>query len=199
MVLADNRYSRFVQFAKIALPLLALGLLSTLFLFSRSVDLDEAIPMVDVNPEEIAREQLLTGPRFSGVASNGSTVTITAKTARPNLQDPTRMSAQEVFANIETVAGTTVLISSTDAQYDGTANQLDLMGGVRVSTSTGVLITTQTIQLQLDALELRAPQQVIGTGPLGEIEAGSMTITAQGDTHLLEFENGVRLVYDPRN
>ena len=57
---APNTYSTVVSWAKIILPLVALGLLSTLFLFSRTPDPNRAIPFAAVDVEELAREQPAT-------------------------------------------------------------------------------------------------------------------------------------------
>ena len=40
MTMYDNSYSRFVALTKVILPIIALGILSTLFLFSRDIDPD---------------------------------------------------------------------------------------------------------------------------------------------------------------
>lgn len=195
MALADNGYSRFVQFAKIALPLLALGLLSTMFLFSRSVDIEDAIPMVDVDPQEIAREQRLAAPKFSGVTSDGSTITVTAETARPDLTDPKRLMAQNVAADIVTPTGTRYIVLSDDAVYDGNKSSLELVGSVRINTSTGYQLTTDILIANLAKTALSTQGMVEGSGPGGTLEAGRMELRAVDGKQVLVFKDGVKLVY----
>jgi len=84
MATRDNAYSRFVQWAKILFPLIALGLLSTMFLFSRNVDPSNAIPFADIDVEQIARDQQLSSPRFSGTTSGGASIIVDAETAMPD-------------------------------------------------------------------------------------------------------------------
>ena len=197
--MADNTYSRFVQIAKIALPLLALSLLSTLFLLSRTINPDDAIPFADIDVEQIAKEQSLAAPKFSGVTSDGSTISVTAEQARPDLTNPRRLSATNVAADILTVSGTQILVLADDALYDGGSNTLALMGRVRFNTSTGYELQTDALEADLEVTRLTAPGPVSGFGPAGTLDAGSMELTGRAGAQLLHFKNGVKLVYDPRN
>ena len=52
----DNLHSRLVAILKVALPLIALALLSTLFLFSRKIDPEDAIPYATVDVEDRLRD-----------------------------------------------------------------------------------------------------------------------------------------------
>ena len=62
MAVADNTYSRVVGWLKILLPLGALALLSTLFLFARGIAPVGEIPYAEL--EEIAREARISDPRL---------------------------------------------------------------------------------------------------------------------------------------
>ncbi|SFR35129.1 LPS export ABC transporter periplasmic protein LptC [Litoreibacter janthinus] len=198
MARVDNRYSRFVQWAKIVFPLVALGLLSTMFLFSRSLDPSSAIPFAEIDIEKIAREQQLTAPRFSGTTSDGSAITVDAESAVPDLTDVRRLTIKKVVARIEAEAGPSYGIIANTAFYDGRVGTLDLEGDVRLSTSTGYNLQTQKLVANLEATGLEAPGALIGRGPAGQIEAGSMKLTANGNTQVLVFKDGVKLVYDPK-
>jgi len=198
MARVDNRYSRFVLWAKIAFPLVALGLLSTMFLFSRTLDPSDAIPFADIDVEKIAREQQLTTPRFSGTTSDGSAITIDAESALPSLTDPRRLTIDKVVARIETQTGPSYGIIAQSAIYDGSAELLDLEGDVRISTSTGYRLETEKLVTNLAATGVSAPDFVTGRGPAGLLEAGSMELTTNGETQVLVFKNGVKLIYDPK-
>lgn len=197
--MVDNAYSRFVQVAKVALPLLALSLLSTLFLFSRNIDPEDAIPFAEIDVEQIAQEQSLAAPRFSGVTSDGSTISVTAEQARPDLTNPRRMTASNVAADILTTGGTQILVLSDTALYDGDSNMLELSGRVRLNTSTGFELQTDALQADLGVTRLTAPGPVKGFGPGGTLDAGSMELTGVSGMQLLHFKNGVKLIYDRKN
>ena len=198
MARVDNRYSRFVSWAKVIFPLVALGLLSTMFLFSRSLDPSDAIPFADIDVEKIAREQQLTSPRFSGTTNDGSAIVVDAQSAVPDLTDLRRLTIKKVVARIESKTGPSYGIVSDTAVYDGTDDLLDLKGNVRLSTSTGYRLETAELVANLAETGIVAPGAVVGRGPPGRLEAGSMTLTSNGDTQVLVFKNGVKLVYNPK-
>ena len=79
----DNFHSALVGWLKIVLPLTALGLLSTLFLVSRTIDPSDAIPFATVDIEDRIRQPRLTLPTWAGVTDDGSAMTVTATEARP--------------------------------------------------------------------------------------------------------------------
>lgn len=198
MARIDNSYSRFVQWAKVVFPLVALGLLSTMFLFSRTLDPSDAIPFADIDIEKIAREQQLTSPRFSGTTSDGSAVIVDADSALPDLTDPRRLTIKQVVARIESLRGPSYGILAETAVYDGAQQLLDLQGDVRLSTSSGYRLETEKLVTNLETTETTAPGAVAGRGPAGRLEAGSMKLSTNGQTQVLVFKNGVKLVYDPK-
>ncbi|MFY0693131.1 MAG: LPS export ABC transporter periplasmic protein LptC [Paracoccaceae bacterium] len=198
MAAPDNLYSRFVQIAKIAFPILALIFLSTLFLFSRNIDIDAAIPFADIDIESIAREQRLIAPEFSGVTTDGSAVVLNAESAAPDPENSRNFSALDVLANIATQSGATYEIHAEHAYYDGRSERLDLDGNVLLETSTGYRLETQSLVTSIAQTMIDAPGPVTGTGPGGRLEAGAMTLKAAGGTQVLVFKNRVKLIYQPR-
>ncbi|MEM9433459.1 MAG: hypothetical protein AAGA12_06010 [Pseudomonadota bacterium] len=195
MAQTDNFYSRFVQFAKVAFPLAALGVLSTLFLFSRSYDPDAALPFAEIDVAKIASEQLMAAPRFSGVTSDGMAVSLTAKSARPDPTDPRRLIAQDVAANLTSPDGTRYDILSKIAEYSGSDLKLHLMGNVELSTNTGFHLRTAQILSSLGQMQLDASGPVEVEFPNGELLAGSMSLLTRQDAQVLVFKNGVKLIY----
>lgn len=78
-----DRYSRVVSYLKVALPLAALALLSTLFLISRTINTDPSIPFADFELENRLRGQQVTAPFFTGTTATGQEITIAATKALP--------------------------------------------------------------------------------------------------------------------
>lgn len=199
MAAFDNTYSRFVAWTKIVLPLAALGLLSTLFLFARSVDPNGSLPFFEVDVEEIAREQRLTAPNFAGVTRDGASIEIAAKVARPDLDNPQRMTGQELSADIVLPNGETIHIEAPEGAIDADAGDAVITGGIRLETSTGYVVTTSGLTTSLEATSLSSHGRVDVDGPLGVMNAGQFDVTLEGDRYLLVFKNGVELVYEPPN
>lgn len=196
---ADNFHSKFVGAAKIVFPLLALGFLSTIFLFSRTLNPDDAIPFSDVDIEQIAKEQRLSGPKFSGVTSDGSAITVQAESARPDILNPRRVSASKILATIKTEQVELYQIVADTARFDGTSDDLELEGNVEVKSSSGYVLKMDHLSANLGTTGFVAKDGISGTAPNGTIEAGRMELVVENKAQLLVFTNGVRLVYIPKN
>ena len=104
MVRLPNTYSGVVTWLKVILPLIALGLLSTLFLFSRARTPPTSLPFFDLALQERIREQQITGPYFVGTTENGLSLTLSADAARRDGGDLGRLSADNVTMQIKTKA-----------------------------------------------------------------------------------------------
>lgn len=191
-------YSRVVAWLKIIFPLSALALLSTLFLFSRSIDPEQSIPFADVDVRELAREPRITAPEFSGMTADGAAITIAAATART---DPTNMENAEIDrleARFQTPDGANIVAMADEGAIEN-ARLARLIGNVEVTSSAGYRMTTAELISDLDTTKIESPGPIVGTGPIGDLRAGSMTVTLQDETgqSVLVFKNRIRVVYDP--
>ncbi len=194
-----DRHTRVVGWLKVALPLAALAILSTLFLVARRIDPEDALPYAEVDVEELAREPRMTAPTYAGTTSDGASVTLTADEARP-ASDGSPAQAAGLRLDLATPDGGETELVAADAQMDDTAQELVLSGGVTVTTSTGYRLETAEVAAKLDrtGLESRAP--VRATGPVGEITADGMVLSQDNRTpgaYVLVFKGGVRLIYQP--
>ncbi|SIO19036.1 LPS export ABC transporter periplasmic protein LptC [Vannielia litorea] len=198
MSVYDNSYSRFVSLAKIVLPLAALALLSTLFLVARTVDPSRSIPFADVDVNELAREQRISAPNYSGVTRDGAAISIKASSARPDPANRSRVSATDLRGHLETPDGGTYELSSLSGEIDTKAGLAVLDGGVIITTPTGYQVTSDQITTALEQTDIESPGPVKAVGPAGTLDAGSMKLTPSDDgNYLLVFNNGVKLVYTP--
>ncbi len=197
----DDTYSRVVAWLKVLLPVIALALLSTMFLISRTIDPSRAIPFANVDVEGLVRDQRISAPAFSGVTRDGAALSFTAETARPLPDGQSGLSAEALTARIETPDGARVDIQAADARIDGQANRLDMSGGVVMVTSTAYRIETTGLTSRLDQTMVESAGPVVATGPLGTLEAGRARLAAADEdasTYLLVFKDGVKLVYVPK-
>ena len=200
MLGADNFHSRLVAWMKIILPLLALGLLSTLFLISRNVDPTKNIPITNIDLEQRADDLGATNPSFAGMTNRGDRVSVRAAQAKPDARDPEQMLAEFVEAQLQLVSGTVIDITSDHAemnQGDFTAN---LQGDVNVVTTNGYDLKTERLNARLDRLYAETPGPVQGSAPVGTLSAGRMVLDTDqktGAAHLL-FTDGVKLLYTPQ-
>ncbi|MDP5084812.1 MAG: hypothetical protein NWQ23_05270 [Yoonia sp.] len=195
---ADNLHSLLVGWAKIILPLCALALLSTLFLFARGTNEPPEIALAEV--EEIAREQRISAPEFSGVTEDGAIMVISAKTARPDAIHPDTVMMDSIQMRMDNPDGSQLDVTAISGEFDGRARIARFSGLARLETSTGYQMETNGLIAELDTglvtsdglLEIRAP--------FGQLTAGNVTFQVASDQtaqHIL-FTNGVRLLYMPQ-
>jgi len=194
-----DAYSRLVAFLKVLLPLTALGLLSTLFLLSRSVDPTATLPFGESEIDERLREGSITSPYFSGTTNAGDQIIITASKAKPG-QDGAFAEAQDLSAVITRTNGQTVSLNALNGSFDPSGDFARFAGDVLIKTATGYTLNTDALETQIERLELRSDGVVFGEAPFGTLEAGRMemaTDSLTNDTHL-HFKDGVKLIYDPK-
>jgi lipopolysaccharide export system protein LptC len=195
-----DRYSKTVSWLKVALPLAALGLLSTLFLFSRVVDPTASVPFADTEVRDRLLNRQITGPYFSGTTADGDQIAFVAKT----VTTPTGLTganrAQEVFVTINQVSGTEITVTSDTGLFDLANDRSELSGNVVVTTSQDYVINSQALIARISEVDLKSPRDVTATTPVGDLQAGAMHIsTPQPDAPVqLVFTNGVKLLYQPK-
>lgn len=197
----DNLHSRMVFWLKIILPLSALMILSMLFLLSRSIRPEDAIPYAEVDVADRIRTPRLTAPDFAGMTADGAALSLRAAEARLATDGSTVPGAiSGLVGLLETPDGARTDISASEARLDQNTKRMILGGGVVIDNSAGYHIETEGISVTLDRTSLDAPGRVSATGPVGNIEAGAMHLglaTAQPPTYVLVFKGGVRMIYLP--
>ena len=198
--LADNFHSRLVFWLKILLPLTALGLLATLFLFGRTVRPEDAIPYASTDIADRVKEPRLTSPAFAGMMKDGAALTIKAAEAKPGVAGSSNAgSATDLSALIEMPGGSTATVTAGAGRMDQQAKQAILTGGVNLASSTGYTIKTDGMSVALDQTDVTSLGPVTGTGPAGTIKAGGMHLGAEpSGGYLLDFTGGVTLIYTPK-
>jgi lipopolysaccharide export system protein LptC len=191
----ENFYSQFVGFLKVTLPLAALILMSTVFLFARAPSPETTVPYAEI--QEIAREPGLSGAQFSGVADDGSVISLTARNTRP-VGDI--ITADTLLAGIDTVDGTRIDISAGTGEINNSAQTARLTGLARMVTSNGYEMETAGFTANFSTGRIVSEGALEVQAPFGALTAGNLVIeTPEGtDEQVMLFQNGVRLVYTPQ-
>lgn len=194
-----DRHSRWVQFLKVLLPLVAILLLSSVFLFSRSIDTNVSVPFSGQEIDDRLTDQIVTRPDYKGVTRKGEEIRVEARRASQGGEDemPTASEFQGRFGLSN--GGEITLESDTGAirPDKGTAT---FTGNVVITTANGIQVTTDLLNTSLDEIRGDSPGQIDGVGPIGDFTAGHMTFGAEkkdGPVHIL-FTGGVKLVYEPQ-
>lgn len=195
----ENRRSQIVTGAKIVLPLIALALLSTLFLVSNRIDPSAAIPYAEVDVEQLAREAALVGPEYAGVTEQGAALAVRAARAVPDPSGGRGAQAESIVAKLETPSGFVADMTARLGSIDPNGAEVVLDEGVTLQTSTGYQIASERIEMSLDSSHLVSPGPIEARTPLGTLDAGRMELVADatGKLHDLVFNNRVKLIYLP--
>ncbi|PWE33592.1 hypothetical protein DDZ14_05230 [Maritimibacter sp. 55A14] len=200
MARADNAYSRFIAWVKVALPILALALLSTLFLFSRPDRDGLEIPYSDVEIAEKSRGEQVGAPDYAGVTTDGSAIRVTADALSPDPANPSMLQAERLTAQLTTPGGAVVDVTAREGTLDLDTRLVRLSGEVDLVSSAGYDAQTDVIFAYLDETRLESAGKVRASGPPGRITAGQMQLTrrpGEPARYVLVFKNGVNLIYEP--
>lgn len=193
---AQNTYSTIVSWVKIILPLIALALLSTLFLFADRPDPEDAIIFAEVDVAALAREQRLNEPRFAGTLSDGREILFQADVAVPIPDSRTQFSASGISVRIALDDQDFVVLNAAEALVDTDTQVVQVSGGIDLRRSDGMQLITEELEFSLDRLEANAPA-VRAEGRGIEIDAGAMNLTEENGPQVLSFTDGVRVIYQP--
>lgn len=193
----NNAYSRFVNWAKVLLPLAAIMLLSTLFLFSQGRGNIDEIPYAEI--EEIVREQRLSNPSFAGVSEDGAEFIVQADVARPDAEVAGKMTVEKILIHLNSVTGQSVVVSGGFAEVDMRNQTVILDRLARIETNTGYKMETTGLIATLDKGHVVSTAPIEIRAPFGELTAGQMTVQTAPEGAQIVFNQGVRLLYQPGN
>lgn len=193
-----NPYSRVVRGLKVMLPIVALGLLATLFLFTDPPDPDRALPYAEVDVDQLARDLRVTQPRFAGVLEDGRELTLIAERATPEFDQQGEGQAvvfEEVRGRVALSQDNTLEITSGRGRLDVPEQVAYLSGAVEAQSTAGFRLTSDALSLFLSTLRLVSDSPIRIEGPGVSMTAGAMTLSEDGTRQLLSFNGGVRLIY----
>jgi lipopolysaccharide export system protein LptC len=196
---AADRHTRVVTWLKVALPLLALAVLATLFLLADRIDPEAALPYAEVDVADRAEEPRMTSPSYAGTTTDGASLALTADEARPAAPDAPAQATGLVLV-LETPDGRRTELRSAVAKIDQAAQQVILSGGVTISTETGYRMEIPEVLARMDRSGLESRGAVTATGPAGNLQSGGMTLSQDLEApgaYVLVFNQGVRLIYQP--
>ncbi|WP_425093817.1 hypothetical protein [Tropicimonas sp. S265A] len=197
---ADNLYSQFVTLAKITLPVLGLGLLSSLFLLSNEGREVGELPYSEVELEDIVENQRVGGPRYQTILENGSSVDLRARTARPLLTSPGEFLAEEVFGILKTSGGTEITLDGGQARIDQNAKIAVIDDGLRIVHGAGYIMTARGGTTTFDGTEAVSEGDVVVVGEQITLNAARAELKPDPATNsqVIVFSGGVRVLYKPQ-
>ncbi len=195
----SDLYSKTVMWVKVTLPLIALALLSSLFLLSGAPDPEAALPYAEVDVEQIAREQRVTAPRFAGIVGEDQEIILIAAAMTAESGQTDRIHAQAIDGRVDLGISEVMTVQATLGDIDMAGQFASLRDGVAVQSSRGYQMESETILMALDEIRLRAPTPVHITGPGLDLTADAMEMEEVDGAPILRFTGSVRMLYDPES
>ena len=187
---------------KILLPSVALGLLSTIFLFSENSDPTESLPITTLQTLAEKESEQATDATYSATMDDGAQLTLRAATTRPDPVLENALIAGAFSAQMDMEDGSRLNLSAPDAQLDNDSNLATLSGGVLITSSNGYSIQTDTLKAATDHVAAESGGPITALAPFGSLEAGRMVISEDAesgaDSLQLLFTDGVKMVYEPQ-
>lgn len=194
-------YSRLVAITKVILPLVAIGLLGTVFLVTKEDSIDGGFTFSKADLASLESGLRIDKPRMFGSNPEGDIYNFAADALLPDSLTPSLVEAQRISGEIIYQTGNTIQLSAGKAEFVLDGNLLLLSDGILVVTSDGTRITGEGLLAELDTGTITSNGSISASSPLGSIQAGNFRVDRIGaedaEKQMIWFENGVMLSFKP--
>ena len=196
-------YSRAIKWAKLIMPVIAVLLLASVFIFGKEDALRSGTLSIDADTINLTTDQKITNPQFSGLTNLGDSFILKAIEAMPDSPSPEKIDLISPSLEFDALQGVGFKISSKNGSVNFIKQSAELNGNVYIDMTNGYKAISEKIQLNLKLGNLIAPNSVEASGPYGKIIAGSMELFKDFDNKTsqvsgnLNFSDGVTLIYLP--
>jgi lipopolysaccharide export system protein LptC len=189
-------YTRFVMVMKVALPMLAAGLVVLLAVWSQ-FNLQETrftLGVTELAPEQIESLNMVNA-RFDGIDEKNRPYSVTAELVMQEGENADTIELTEPKADITLESGAWIALTAESGNFQRRAEILDLTGGVSLFHDRGFEMHTESAQVNLAEGVASGDAPVVGQGPAGELEAEGFRVSDDGKRIL--FDGHARLVIVP--
>lgn len=176
-------YSRFVLFAKYALPIVA-GVVMVLVVIWPELKTEPekfAIGLSDVKIETAGGQRVINA-RFTGVDSENRPFSITAASVVQAGSDDNGIELTQPQADVTLAGDSWVAIAAPKGIFNRDKEILDLSGGVDLFHDDGYEFRTEVARLNFSTSAASGDSPIRGQGPFGTIEAEGFRIIGTGDS-----------------
>lgn len=189
---------------RLALPLAALGILSTVFLVSRNIDPGRAVELADIDIAELARSPRIGTARFAAVTSDATALVVEAETVRSvndlDQSGPVHLTLSAPEGVLEFPTGRDVTFTAQIGELEQARDLLTLRDEITLYSSDGFVLSMAELVSSLSETRLDGTGGVTGHGPPGDLQADQLALRpspAGPEGYLLAFTGNVRLIYQP--
>jgi len=188
----NPRYSKFIRWMRLILPLIAIGMIAVVFSWGSftTEDIVKAKDPVEV-PKTIGKNELLN-PRFESKDDKNQPYTITAKRAIQGETNDNLVVLEEPIGDIQLKSGRWIAVRSHQGAYRQDTERLLLKGNVEIFHDQGYQLNTEEMNLDLASNIAWAETPVTAHGPAGVLTSSGLQ--ANSDNGLLIFTGPAKLV-----
>jgi lipopolysaccharide export system protein LptC len=193
-------HTRIVAVLKVGFPILAAGLILSVFVFRPSQDEGGEIVFSEGDVDDLGTGLQITNPTFTGTTREGDSFRFNAELVEPDAAPPTRATISTLRGEIQFAGGQRVNISAEAGALEIPERTLGLEGTVRLRTADGYQLSADQLTIDLDEGVLTGRGDIDGTGPMGRIRSSTLRLAptqAGASDRRISFGDGVHLIYDP--
>lgn len=192
-----RRHSRIVGILRWVLPFICTLIIGT-FLFSSGILHSYFVPRVEeVKPVVAENTVEMVQPRMSGLDAKKRAYEITAKTAKQDINDPTKVTLEDIVGSL--------VLNDTDGKINLTAksgfmdtetNFLQLRQDIVITTKQGYTIYLTSADAKLKEKYITSKDPVLIEWDGGSIRANGLEVTDKGN--VIRFLNRVKVTLKPK-
>jgi len=196
-------YSVFIKYCKYILLFIAILLFLSIFTFNKKDALRSGRILISADLIDLAADQKITNPQFSGSTTSGDLFFLNATHAKTSSPKPENIDFNNPSLEFEVMNGIGFKIRSKNGFVDFVNHSAHLLDDVVIDMTNGYIMFSEEIRFDHKLGNLSIPGSVYASGPSGRIIAGSMELLNYNNMNIrqkngnLRFSNGVRMLYIP--
>lgn len=189
-VARSTRHSSIVRRLRLILPLIAVAIVVVMLAWTDMGGTIEPIPKEEVSPQTIGKNELLN-PKFQSEDQKQQPYTITADRAFQESENLDLVILEKPVADVSLKNGAWIAMEAKDGEYLQSTQHLKLRGDVKVFHDKGYELSTDEVDLDVQAQTANTSRPVSGHGPAGTIEGTGMK--ADGKQGIIVFTGPARM------
>jgi lipopolysaccharide export system protein LptC len=196
---APRGYARVVRVLRYALPALAALMVGLVVAWPHLIGGGAGLIAPMQAPDALGGAEVMrmSKPRYVGRTSDAEPIGVSAESAYLDPARPERIHLERVAAEILRGGNRDVQLLAGAGIYDRAAEDVDLSGGVELTTSDGYRFETPSVFLNLTRGQAFGQEPIAGAGPSGTIRAERFEFEDGGER--LRFIGRVRVTLHPRS
>lgn len=190
-------YSWFVKLMRWGLPIIAIALTFIVIAWPKVEDKLVIIPKEDLVQQpsnEVGSNELLN-PHFETIDSNRNPISVTAKRALQNQENPDLVKLENPNANLKMKDGSDVQIEALGGTYEQETGKLFLQNDVKINHASGYELNAEELRVDMKTREAFSDKDIKIDGPAATIKA--IGLNGNMDDGILLFKGPATLTLKP--